>query len=78
VTAKISINVPASPQSTGDASAGVSDAVRRAQSEARCARRRQAAQAHGEYLRGRAPERAKPDRDLIESSNDIALHDARW
>jgi Arc/MetJ-type ribon-helix-helix transcriptional regulator len=82
MTVKISVSVPddvaAYLQSQGNASAAVTDAVRRILPEARRARQRAAAQAFGEYLRGRDPQRAEADRELIESSNDIALRGAEW
>jgi hypothetical protein len=82
MTVKLSISVPddvaAYLQSRGNASAAVTDAVRRVLPEARRARRRAAAKAYGEYLRGRTPERIAEDNALIEASNDIALRDAQW
>ncbi len=82
MTVKISISVPddvaAYLQSKGNASAAVTDAVRRVLPEARRERQRAAAQAYGEYLRRRTPEQIEDDRTLIESSNDIALHDSQW
>jgi len=82
MTVKISISVPddvaAYLQSQANASAAVTDAVRRVLPEARHARQRAAAQAYGEYLRGRTPQQAEDDRMLIESSNDIALRDSQW
>jgi len=81
MTVKISISVPddvaAYLQSQANASAAVTDAVRRVLPEARRARQRAAAQAYGEYLR-RTPRQADDDRMLIESSNDIALRDSQW
>jgi hypothetical protein len=82
MTVKLSISVPddvaAYLQSQGNVSAVVTEAVRRILPDARRARQRAAAQAYGEYLRGRTPEQIAEDRALIESSNDIALRDAEW
>jgi hypothetical protein len=82
MTVKISISVPddvaAYLQSQGNASAAVTDAVRRVLPEARRARQRAAAQAYGEYLRQRTAQRVADDHALIESSNAIALRDAEW
>jgi hypothetical protein len=62
----------------GNASAVVTDAVRRVLPEARRARQRAAAQAYGEYLRRRTTQQIADDQALIESSNDIAVRDAEW
>ena len=82
MTVKISISVPddvaAYLQSQANASAAVTEAVRRVLPEARRARQRAAAQAYGEHLRGRTPQQADDDTMLIESSNDIALRDSQW
>jgi hypothetical protein len=82
MTVKLSISVPddvaAYLQSQGNASAAVTEAVRRALPEARRARQREAAQAYGEYLRQRTVQQDSDDRFMIESSNDIALRDAEW
>ncbi len=82
MTVKLSISVPddiaAYLQAQGNASAAVTDAVRRVLPEARRARQRAAAVAYGEYLRGRTADQADADAALIESSNDIALRDAQW
>jgi hypothetical protein len=82
MTVKLSISVPddvaAYLQSKGNASAAVTEAVRRVLPEARRARQRQAAQAYGDYLRRRTEQQIADDRLLIESSNDIALRDAQW
>jgi len=82
VTIKLSISVPddvaAYLQSQGNASAAVTEAVRRVLPEARRARQRTAAQRYGEHLRRSADQQATDDRLLIESSNDIALRDAEW
>jgi Arc/MetJ-type ribon-helix-helix transcriptional regulator len=82
MTAKISISVPddvaAFLQSQGNASAAVTEAVRRIMPEARRTRQRQAAQAFGEYQRRQTPQEAAESRALIETSNDIALRDAQW
>lgn len=82
MTIKLSISVPddvaAYLQSQGNASAAVTEAVRRVLPEARRARQRAAAQAYGEHLRGRTAQQVTDDQILIESSNDIALRDAQW
>lgn len=82
MTVKLSISVPddvaAYLQSHSNASAAVTEAVRRVLPEARRARQRAAAQAYGEYLRRRTAQQVAEDRVLIESSNDIALQDAEW
>jgi hypothetical protein len=82
MTVKLSISVPddvaAYLQSQGNASAAVTDAVRRVLPDARRARQRAAAQAFGEYLRTRTPQQIETDRALVESSNDLALRDAQW
>jgi hypothetical protein len=81
MTVKISISVPddvaAYLQSQTNASAAVTDAVRRLLPEARRARQREAAGAYGEFLR-RTQQKARDDQMLIESSNDIALRDSQW
>ena len=82
MTVKLSISVPddvaAYLQGQGNASAAVTEAVRRMLPEARRARQRAAAQAYGEYLRQRTAQQIEDDRTLIESSNDIALRDSQW
>jgi Arc/MetJ-type ribon-helix-helix transcriptional regulator len=82
MTVKISISVPddvaAYLQSQTNASAAVTDAVRRLLPEARRARQREAAEAYGEFLRRRTQQKARDDQMLIESSNDIALRDSQW
>jgi Arc/MetJ-type ribon-helix-helix transcriptional regulator len=82
MTVKLSISVPddvaAYLQSQGNASAAVTEAVRRVLPETRRERQRAAAQAYGEYLRRRTPGEVADDQALIESSNDIALRDAQW
>jgi hypothetical protein len=82
MTVKLSISVPDDVadylQSQGNASAAVTEAVRRVLPEARRARQRAAAQAYGAFLRGRTPEEIEADRELIESSNDVALRDSEW
>jgi Arc/MetJ-type ribon-helix-helix transcriptional regulator len=82
MTVKLSISVPddvaAYLQDQGNASAAVTEAVRRMLPEARRSRQRAAAQAYGEYLRERTGEQVEADRRLIESSNDISLHDSQW
>ena len=82
MTVKLSISVPddvgAYLQAQSNASAAVTEAVRRVLPEARRARQRAAARAHGEYLRGRAAQQIEEDVALIESSNDIALRGSEW
>jgi hypothetical protein len=82
MTVKLSISVPddvaAYLQSQGNASAAVTDAIRRVLPEVRRERQRAAAQAYGAYLRRRTEHETENDRLLIESSNDIALRDAQW
>jgi hypothetical protein len=82
MTVKLSISVPDDVadylQSQGNASAAVTDAVRRVLPAARRERQRAAAQAYGEFLRRRSPEQIANDQALIEASNDIALRDAQW
>jgi hypothetical protein len=82
MTVKLSISVPddvaAYLQSQGNASATVTEAVRRVLPEVRRARQRAAAQAYGEYLRQRTAQQVDDDRALVESSNDVALRDAEW
>jgi len=82
MTVKISISVPddvaAYLQGQPNASAAVSEAVRRLLPEARRARQRAAAQAYGEFLRQRTSRQVDADTMLIESSNDIALRDSQW
>lgn len=82
MTVKISISVPddvaAYLQGQANASAAVTEAVRRVLPEERRARQRAAAQAYGDYLRRRTPQQVADDTTLIESSNDIALRDSRW
>jgi len=74
---KLSITVPddvAAFLQSGDASATVTEAVRRMMPEARRARQRAAARAYREYLRTRPG----AGRDLVEASNDAALRGAQW
>jgi hypothetical protein len=82
MTVKLSISVPddvaAYLQSQDNASAAVTDAIRRILPQARRARQHEAAQAYGQYLRQRSARQVAEDQALIESSNDIALHDAQW
>jgi hypothetical protein len=82
MTVKLSISVPddvaAYLQSQDNASAAVTEAIRRILPESRRARQRAAAQAYGAYLRGRGTQQVQADHALIEESNDIALRDARW
>jgi Arc/MetJ-type ribon-helix-helix transcriptional regulator len=82
MTVKISVSVPddvaAYLHSQGNASAAVTDAVRRVLPEARRTRQRTAAQAYGAYLRRRTPVEVEDDHAWIESSDDIALRDAEW
>jgi hypothetical protein len=82
MTVKLSISVPddvaAYLQSQGNASAAVTEAVRRVLPEARRAHQHAAAQAYGAYLRQRSPQQIRDDHPLIEDSNDIALRDAQW
>ena len=81
MTVKLSISVPddvaAYLQDQGNASAAVTDAVRRVLPETRRARRREAAQAYGQYLQRRSTQQTADDTALIEASNDISLHDAQ-
>jgi hypothetical protein len=82
MTVKLSISVPddvaAYLQGQGNASAAVTEAVRRVLPEARRTRQRAAAQAYGEYLRRRTAQQIEDDTTLIESSNDISLRDSQW
>ena len=82
MTVKLSISVPddvaAYLQGSGNASAAVTDAVRRVLPETRRERQRTAAQAYGEFLRNRSPEEIEADRQFIESNNDIALRGTEW
>jgi hypothetical protein len=82
MTVKLSISVPddvaAYLQDQDNASAAVTEAVRRVLPEARRARQREAARTYGEYLRRRTPQQSESDRLLVESSNDIALRDSQW
>jgi len=82
MTVKLSISVPddvaAFLRSRGNASAAVTEAVRRMLPDARRARQRAAAQAYGEFLRSRTPQQLEEERAFIEGSNDIALRDAQW
>jgi predicted nucleotidyltransferase len=82
MTVKLSISVPddvaAYLQSRGNASAAVTEAIRRVLPEARRARQRAAAHAFGEYLRGRTRQQSDADAALIEVSNEIALRGSEW
>jgi hypothetical protein len=82
MTVKLSISVPddvaAYLQSQGNVSAAVTEAVRQVLPEARRTRQRAAALAYGDYHRQRTAQQIAEDQTLIESSNDIALHDAQW
>ena len=82
MTVELSISVPDDVaeylRGRGDASAAVTDAVRRVLPAVRRARQREAARAYGEYLRRRSAAEAAEERELMESSNDIALRDAEW
>jgi hypothetical protein len=77
MTVKLSISVPddvaAYLQSQGNASAAVTEAVRRMLPEARRSRQRAAARGYAEFLR-----RQPSDRSLLEDSNDVALRGTRW
>jgi hypothetical protein len=76
MTVKLSISVPddvaAYLQSRGNASAAVTDAVRRVLPEARRSRQRAGARAYAELLRGAG------GCPRVDESNDIALRGARW
>jgi len=82
MTVKLSISVPddvaAYLQSQRNASAAVTDAVRRVLPESRRARQRTAAQAYGEFLRSRTAQQSEADVALIESSNDLSLRGSEW
>jgi hypothetical protein len=82
MTVKLSISVPddvaAYLQSQGNASAAVTEAVRRVLPENRRARQRAAAQEMAAFLRRRGAEQIEEDHALIETSNDIALRDSQW
>jgi hypothetical protein len=82
MTVKLSISVPDDVadflQSQPNASAAVTDAVRRVLPEARRERQRTAARAYGEFLRRRSPAELAADHEVIEASNDIALRGAEW
>jgi hypothetical protein len=82
MTVKLSISVPddvaAYLQGHGNASAAVTDAVRRILPEQRRARQRSSAEALADHVRQQTPDEAERDRMLIETSNDIALRDAEW
>lgn len=82
MTVKLSISVPDDVatylQSQDNASAAVTAAVRRVLPEARRARRRAAARAYGEHLRGLSQQQIDADTALIEASNDIALRGSEW
>ncbi len=82
MTVKLSISVPddiaAYLQGQGNASAAVTEAVRRILPASRRQRQRDAAQAYGVYLKRRPAQESADDVALIESSNDIALRDAQW
>lgn len=82
MTVKLSISVPddvaAYLQGHGNASAAVTEAVRRMLPEQRRARQRSSAEALADHVRQQTPEEAERDRMLIETSNDIALRDAEW
>jgi hypothetical protein len=82
MTVKLSISVPDDVatylQSHGNASAAVTEAVRRVLPAARRERQRAAAEAYAEYLRGRSAEQVEADQSIIEVSNDVSLRDAQW
>lgn len=82
MTVKLSISVPddvaAYLREQGNASAAVTAAVRRVLPDARRARQRAAARAHGEYVRRMSAEQIAYDTALIESSNDISLRGSEW
>jgi hypothetical protein len=82
MTVKLSISVPddvaAYLQSQGNASAAVTEAVRRVLPAARRERQRAAAEAYVDYLRSRSPDQVEADRSFIETSNDLSLRDAQW
>ncbi len=82
MTVKLSISVPddvaAYLQRQSNVSAAVTEAVRRLLPEARRERQRAAAQAYGQYQRERTAQQIDDERELIESSNDIALRNAQW
>jgi hypothetical protein len=76
MTVKLSISVPddvaAYLQSQGNASAAVTEAVRKLLPEARRARQRADARGYADYLRttGACP--------AVDDDNDIALRGTRW
>jgi hypothetical protein len=82
MTVKLSISVPddvaAYLQNHSNASAAVTDAVRRVLPEARQERQREAAQAYGDYQRQRTAQQIDDDNAFIETNNDISLRDSRW
>jgi hypothetical protein len=82
MTVKLSISVPddvaAYLQDQGNASAAVTEAVRRILPEALRVRQREAAQAYGRYLRRRSAQQLADETALIEASNDVSLRDAQW
>jgi hypothetical protein len=82
MTVKLSISVPddvaAYLQDQGNASAAVTEAVRRILPEARRVRQRDAAQAYGRYLRRWSAQQVADDTELIEASNDVSLRDSQW
>jgi hypothetical protein len=82
MTVKLSISVPddvaAYLQDQGNASAAVTEAVRRILPEARRVRQREAAQAYGRYLHRRSAQQFADETALIEASNDVSLRDAQW
>jgi Arc/MetJ-type ribon-helix-helix transcriptional regulator len=77
MTVKLSISVPddvaAYLQSSGNASAAVTEAVRRMLPEARRARQRAAARGYAEFLH-----RQPSDRSRVEEANEIALRGSQW
>ena len=82
MTVKLSISVPddvaAYLQGRGNASAAVTEAVRRLLPDARRERQRAAARAFGEYQRTRSAELVETEASLIEASNDISLRGSEW
>ena len=82
MTIKLSISVPDDVatylRAQGNASAVVTEAVRRLLPDTRRAHQREAAEAYAAHLRRQTVEERAQGEALIEASNDVALRDSQW
>ncbi|MFF5083061.1 hypothetical protein ACFY36_38965 [Actinoplanes sp. NPDC000266] len=82
MTVRLSVDVPddvgAFLRTRHDASAVVTEAVRRVMREGRRARQREAARVMAAYRRSRSEADRAAERELAEGSNDVAVRGAEW